>query len=148
MKSDDERRARELERLDALLDEQPAPRVPDGLAERVLAAVAEERASRGAGRGARPRLLWVGAPLAAAAALALWFGTRPDAAPEGPTQVAGAPGASGELALPAEPELLRELELLEDWELLVTDDLDLLLAELDEVDEALLDGPTEEVEQG
>lgn len=142
----DARREDELARLDALLDELPDPREPMGLAERVLAATAAER------QGVRPRPVrpwWIAAALAAAAAVALWFGWSRGG--DGP-----APGGRTEQIadLPADAALLRELELLEDWELLVTDDLALLLAELDEVDEALIDEALsedpdgEEVEQG
>ncbi|MEO0649834.1 MAG: hypothetical protein AAFZ65_04060 [Planctomycetota bacterium] len=145
---DDAQRDQEFARLDALLDELPAPVEPPGLAERVLAATASERAGQHpAARGPRAwRPVWIAMPLAAAAGLALWFGGLGGA----DRQALGPNVPSEQVAdLPTDPDLLRELELLEDWELLVTDDLDVLLAELDEVDELLLNRPDdEEVEQG
>jgi hypothetical protein len=162
---DHDRSERELEALDRLLDAVPDPRPPAGLAERVLAATAAERAAA-AGRSRSPapggarllRLAGVGAALAAAAALLLWLG-RPgwlgrsgaDRPADAPTRVASAdprpaaedaaPAAAPDAVPEAPPELLAELELLEEWELLVPDDLDLLLAELDELDELLLELP-------
>jgi hypothetical protein len=125
-------------RLEALLDRWPEPEVPAGLAERVLAATAAERA-RGARGRARPGpgrraaswALACAALLALAVAAGLWREGGAEQA-EPAAELARGPAA------PAPAELLAHLELLEDWELLVTDDLDLLLAALDEMDEVLL----------
>ena len=43
-------------------------------------------------------------------------------------------------------ELLEALDVLENWELLTSDDLDLMLAELDAVDWTLLEYGSEEIE--
>ena len=141
-----ERLAGAERRLDALLDRVPAPDVPDDLAERVLAAV-RPRPRLFALRGG---LAWA-ALAAAAAVLALvaWRFTRTDGvapldAP--PRNVAGG-------SLPAEPrapearggaddvddELLASLDVLERWDLLTDEDLAVLLASMDAVDEELLD---------
>ncbi|MHC4894428.1 MAG: hypothetical protein ACYTFV_13965 [Planctomycetota bacterium] len=156
----DDRVQRELDALEGLLDDQPVPEVPAGLAERVLEHTAAERGARSApqprmagpesaGAGVSgPRTGWtVGVALAAAAALLLWLGGVFDS-PESVTeedQVARLPQDDGPVealevdVVEAAPDgLLAELELLEDWDLLVTDDLDVLLAELDTLDEALL----------
>lgn len=116
--------------LDELLQLVPAPEVPDDLAERVLARVAPARAPERAGRPAATfRLLRGGRRLAAAAIVLglglglgfLWTGTRARA-PE-----------------PVDDELLATLDVLENWDVLMSDDLDLLLVSLDPVDWTLLE---------
>ena len=67
-------------------------------------------------------------------------------APEHPT-LPEDPGTTLVAAAP-EPELLDSLDLLEDWELLMADDLDLLLGSLDEVDQELLLLAAADEEQG
>lgn len=165
----EDRLAREERVLDALLDAQPVPETPPGLAERVLRATAAERSSAPA---PGPSVTWWrwGAGLAAAAALVIWLSNSRDtgskAIPAEPsprvadaggrmsTDVSTIPPGVAEAADPdsaplPDPELLRDLELFEEWELLVTDDLDLLLAELDALDELLLESADGgEVEQG
>ncbi len=167
----EDRLAREERALDALLDAQPVPETPPGLAQRVLRATEAERSSAPApARGPALNGWRWGGGVAAAAALVIWVSGSRDtgstaipAEPSPRVADAGArkaddvslvaPGA-GEIAaadsvpLP-DPELLRDLELFEEWELLVTDDLDLLLAELDALDELLLESADGgEVEQG
>ncbi len=167
----EDRLAREERALDALLDAQPVPETPPGLAERVLRATAAERSGASApSRG--PSLTWWrwGVGLAAAAALVIWLSgsrdTGSQAIPAEPsprvadaggrmsTDLSPIPPGVAEAADPdsaplPDPELLRDLELFEEWELLVTDDLDLLLAELDALDELLLESADGgEVEQG
>jgi predicted anti-sigma-YlaC factor YlaD len=121
--------------LDDLLDLVPEPEVPVGLAERVLAGLEDERAP------VRPalRLLRDGAPwLAALAAgiLALvWALTRGEA-PARETRMAREGALERELE---DEELLAALPLLEDWELLMDEELDLLSGSLDEVDVLLLE---------
>ena len=152
-------------RLDALLDAVPAPAVPAGLAERVLARLEGERDAR----VVRGRLVPLRAWAAAAAVLlaaALLFAWRRSASSESPTgSVESPPVSSGAPASPGastrgagassddpqraprradpfadlDPELLASLDLLENWDALTSDDLDLLLDELDEVDLALLE---------
>jgi hypothetical protein len=114
--------------LERLLDALPAPRPPAGLSERVLAALAPARRAPARRRRARRLALF-----AAAAALVLALarlGSLGRATDPTPSRL-----AVGEV----EPELLATLDVLENWELLMADDLDLLLASLDPVDEALLE---------
>jgi len=115
-------------RLDRALELLPDPEVPPALAERTLLGLRRHRRSR------RPQLV-----LAAAAAVLVlgWIGTRLVTRGEGPRrplqQVAALPVA------PEDAELLEYLDVLEDWELLVSEDLDVMLSSLDPVDEMLLD---------
>jgi len=138
-------RAAEEQRLDRLLERVPAPRAPERLPERVLAGLAAARGARPA-VPARRRLSLVA--LAAAAALlffAAWRALRPGEAPAGPATGAGGPAervaavsgaeASGE----PDPELLRALDVLERWDLLVDENAALLFAALEPVEEQLLD---------
>jgi len=148
--------ARREEALDRVLERVPAPEIPGGLAERVLAGLASERRVA-LGRG---RLL--GFPrarlLAAVAALLLvvlfawrWRRERADV-DEGSAPNANEPriaervetGPVQTAALEVPDELLAELELLENWELLLSDDLDVLLDELDPVELELIELEVEE----
>jgi hypothetical protein len=153
--------------LERLLDRLPMPAVPTGLAERVLIGLQGERSSQApeAAPILRPRF---GRRLAAAAAVVLLLVAgrllidgRPgdtstlDREGDGSSvrvatheREGGAqPGETGALVAP-EAELLEALDLLEDWELLMAEDVDLLLGSLDDADrELLLLGGSEE-EQG
>ena len=138
--------------LDRLLGMVPAPVVPRGLAARTLAALADERTSaRDAERAARPAPplrrrapspLTLGLRLAAAAALLLGGGLglrallRSESRPDEDVAVIRLPDAPP-------PELLESLELLEAWELITDDSLDVVLTSLDTADEVLL-----EIDQG
>jgi predicted anti-sigma-YlaC factor YlaD len=124
-------------RLDEILDLDRDVRVPPGLAGRVLAGLSRERSL---GRSpARPTLLrrraWL---LAVAAGLLLaflgrlyWLRARPDfhRTIEPIVQVEPAP----------DPEMLAALDVLEEWDLLMQDDVDVLLSTLGPADLALLD---------
>lgn len=122
-------------RLDDLLDQLPRPAPPEDLAARTLRGLAAERKA-----GWRLRVLpsagWrVAAGVLFAAALSWWaFGRRDE--PEGGSPVVGH----------VEDELLETLDVLENWELLMSDDLDLMLAELDAVDWTLLEYGSDETD--
>jgi len=99
-------------------------------------------------RAAGPALLAAAAVVLAVAGAYVWWPSPPEqrlgAEQEGPVAAlpAPVPDAAGdptaeELALP-DAELLASLDLLEDWELLNGDDVDLLLATLGAPDELLL----------
>lgn len=147
-------------RTDQLLDHLPEPEVPVGLAGRTLDATQPAPILR-------PHFgRWAAA---AAASLVLVFaGTRyfDDRTPntdlnvarsdvESPADIdepvrpdAGTSGLAGAQGSLPDQELLESLDVLEDWELLMSDDVDLLLGSLDDVDlELLLAGGVEE-EQG
>jgi len=105
--------------LDRLLDSVPDPRVPQGLAERVLSGLAVDQAPRPQLRlltGSRARVLLAAAGLALLVGAASWF-LRPDVPQLG-------------FAWGDEPprEFLEALPVLENFELLTSDDLDFLLA--------------------
>ncbi len=114
--------------LDALLDLDREVEVPEGLARRVLARLSRERR--------RPRRApWI---YAAAAGLALimfgrflWTRTRVETSP--PKEFV----ARGEA--PPDPALLASLDVVEQWDLLMQDDVDVLISTLGPADEALLD---------
>jgi hypothetical protein len=115
------------DRLDALLDLDRSIEAPEGLAARVLARLGRERR--------RPRALpWL---YAAAAGLALllfgrflWTRTRLETGP--PKELLAQEA-------PPDPELLASLDVVEQWDLLMQDDVDVLLSTLGPADEALLD---------
>jgi hypothetical protein len=130
-------------RLDALLDRDRRIEIPPGLAARVLAVVAQERAAPlapAASRSSRParaRRSWL---FAAAAGLllvvlgrALWMRVRSERGP-GSELVARSDAAP-------DPQMLAALDVLEEWDLLMQDDMDVLLSTLGPADEALLDYP-------
>jgi len=115
-------------RLDALLDLDRGVDVPPGLAGRVLAGLARAR------QPVRRRRAWLYA-VAAGVLLAflgrvLWLRTRP--APAREELVAHA-------APDPDPEMLAALDVLEEWDLLMQDDVDVLLSTLAPADVALLD---------
>ena len=117
-----------------MLDALPDPIPPPDLAARVLADLASARPVR---RRARSRTYLLAAAVAAGllVAVALFLRRAPGEA-RGPQRVA-------QVERPVEEapdvELLESLEVLEDWDLLMSDELDLLLAELDEVDWTLIE---------
>lgn len=120
--------------LDSLLDSVPAPHVPDDLAARVLAALEPVRRPAPRLRLLRRRA-WrvvVAAALVVVMGLAAWKGFG------GATVDPNDP--SGYEAV--DEELIASLDVLERWDLLMTNDIDLLLAGLDPVAEALLDADT------
>lgn len=161
--------SREEARLDALLDVLPEPGVPSGLADRILSGLEEERTpSRDNRRGSilpSKGMLW----MAAAALLLALFGLRgmratdpaePEVARESTPEARVAPALAGvegaadapppaaapERHDPVDPGLLASLDVLENWEWVTSEDLDLLLAELDEADWALLEYGDEDPE--
>ncbi len=131
-----ERSAPALDPLDRLLDAVPAPRVPATLAVRV-----QKAARKAAGRG-RPRVVRgvaLGLALAAAAALIalilppdLWSARETG----GESVAEPVPQAAGEAL---SDEFLAAFDVLENWELLNGEDLDFLLASIDEIDELVFE---------
>ena len=130
--------------LDRLLGLVPAPVAPRGLAARTLAALEGERAPRPVLplRRRAPSPLAVGLRLAAALALLVGgaLGVRALLHEEGrPREEVASVGS-----LDAPPtELLESLDLLEAWELITDDSLEVMLTSLDTADEVLL-----EIDQG
>lgn len=114
--------------LDALLDLDREVVVPEGLAGRVLARLSRER------RPSR-RVPWIYAAAAGLAFLVfgrfLWTRTRVETAP--PKELV----ARGDA--PPDPALLASLDVVEQWDLLMQDDVDVLISTLGPADEALLD---------
>lgn len=121
--------------LEELLGELPAPRVPNGLAARVLAGLAPAREARRPRSVPRAWLWSAAAALFVALALWGWYGLRPAA-----RRVELAQGMGAELE--ADEELLAYA--VERWELLQDEDLDLWLAGLDPVDELLIEYAADE----
>jgi len=108
--------------LDRLLDRLAPPEPPAGLARRVLRGLEPQRARRAPAGRRRPApwALGVAAALLLAFSWAAWMARgKRDPQP-------------AHFEEPSEA-LLASLELLESWELLAADDLDLALADLDEV---------------
>lgn len=127
--------------LDDVLDQHPGAPVPEGFAERVLAAVGEEQPTQHKGG----RLLQFSS-LAAAAALLLavgfWMGQGAD-----PLRTPINPGIGGATAELDVAELYDNRELLEDFELL--SDAELELAFQDESSGTwILDVPLEDSSEG
>jgi hypothetical protein len=115
---------REEAALDALLARWPEPEAPANLPVRVLAGLGAARRKRAA---ARPLLrVAAGLLIALGAVLGLRELLRAPAAP--PRVVEGEPPA----------ELLETLDLLESWETVTDDSLDVALTGFDEVDEILM----------
>ena len=163
-----EERARldELRRLDALLGRVPSTSVPAGLAKRTLEGLERHRvpAPKFAllrGRGVR---ITVAAAAVIAIVLFVWKGTghEPGAPREngaGPvvvdthgTNTEPRPSDPGKIdpqpADQPDEELLAALDVLEEWDLLLDEDLDVLLSALDPVEEELLDLAYDEEEGG
>ena len=132
------------ERLDRVLDELPEPSVPEGLARRVREGLEQERK-----RSTAPQTgFQLGAFRAflAAAAIVVLFGvivwSRRGQGAGDAVEIAQnnpedrvEPGPSEEVP---EEELLAVIDALENWDLLTSDDVELLLASLDVADETLL----------
>jgi len=125
-------------RLDDLLDFLPSPAPPGDLAARTLRRLASERGAPRLRvlRAVLPRIGWrIAAGVLFAAALSwLLLGRRDEPRDETP------------VARQVEDELLETLDVLENWELLMSDDLDLMLAELDAVDWTLLEYGSDEAD--
>jgi hypothetical protein len=126
-----EREAEAARSLDALLDRARDVAVPSGLAARVLAGVAAERV-----RAARTvRRTWIYAAAAGLLVLLLgrfvwvWNHTARPSETEFVAQDEAAP----------DPQMLAALDVLEQWDLLMQDDVDVLLSTLGPADVALLD---------
>lgn len=124
-------------RLDEILELDREVQAPPGLAGRVLAGLARERrAVRGPARTAPlRRRAWLYA-VAAGLLLAFlgrlyWLRARPDA------RATSAPVVHVDPA--PDPEMLAALDVLEEWDLLMQDDIDVLLSTLGPADLALLD---------
>jgi hypothetical protein len=137
---------REEDALDRLLDRVPAPDVPVGLAERTLRRLERHRRRPRPGvLAARRSLLAVAAALLISLGygtwmvLAWWRTGQVDGPREDVALVQPAPEVLPEVLEEPSEELLASLELLESWDLLTSDDLELALASLDEVDGALLE---------
>ncbi len=122
------------ERLDRLLERVPEPEVPAELASHVLAGLAAERHPVRSWRRSRSAAL-------AAALLVGFFLVRfvATSSPSSskPVEVAG---------LEVEEELLAALDVLENWELLTSSDLDFVVADLEPVEEELFYLEPEEIE--
>ncbi len=122
--------ALEDERLERLLERVPPPSVPDGLSGRVLAGLAARRRPAAVRRGLlRGRLGRAAAAAAILAGLALGIARLRRADPG---------SALRTLRDDVGVELLSSLAVLENWELLTSTDLEVLLAQLDAFDEELL----------
>jgi hypothetical protein len=120
----------ETDPLDRLLDAVPAPEVPAGLASEVLAGV------RAAERRARFRpVRRIGVALLAAAAVLLVFLLLDREPPAARRETELAEAADAELS----DEFLAAFDVLENWDHLGGEDLDLLLASIDEIDELVVD---------
>jgi len=133
--------------LHRLLGVLPEPAIPAGLVQRVLSGLEGERTVAQRARPfalprRAPRTLVVVLAAGLLVALSLLFWKRRGDDP-GRTTV----GPNAEF-LEVDPELLADLELLEDWELLMQEDLDLLLDDLDPVDLAILENRAVEEDEG
>ncbi len=117
-------RERAEARLDDLLGRVPEPVPPRDLGPRVLADLAARRAP------ARPWLAVAAVLLVCLGGALLFRRVFFPASPERNGLVVEAE---------PEPELLEALEVLENWEVVTSDDLDLLLAELDPIEWTLLE---------
>jgi len=155
-----EREAARAERgLDLLLDGLPAPVAPVGLGASVIEGLAAERASvvlrpSPMQRGRSPRALRT--VLALAAALLALLAWRPWTRGPAPFSLEGGVegGVEGAVEVVArgvadeevDDELLASLDVLENWELLTSPELELLLADVDLVESELwsLDASAEE----
>lgn len=128
--------ARREERLERWLERVPAPVVPLGLAQRVLAAVARERTEPARPRGALLRFGWY--TLAATLLLGLgalaWLWTRERASSALPRDEI----ARAQPVPDPSPELLASLDVLENLELLSDEEVDLLLGDIQEQEADLL----------
>jgi hypothetical protein len=121
-------RERAEARLDELLDLDRGVRVPVGLAGRVLGRLARERRRVPARRRAWLYAVAAGLLLAFLGRL-YWIRTRPETRPTTEPVVQADP----------DPQMLAALDVLEEWDLLMQDDVDVLLSTLGPADLALLD---------
>ncbi len=126
--------------LDRLLERVPAPEVPVGLSARTLRALREQRMPR---KVAFARSNWLS--LAAAALIVLGAGAwlavkylRRANVATGDEIANSQPTKAADVAAPS-PELLASMPVLESWDLLQNDDVDLLLSGVDTKDEMLLE---------
>jgi hypothetical protein len=154
--------------LDVLLGRLPDPKAPTGLATRVLSALDGERRStlRPMGRPVREmdtparwprRVALLAAALLIAVFVTLWSKRSPSAVDPMRAGGADSPGPIAAKLQPdvdeleaeeVDPELLAALDLLENWETLTSDDLDLFLDDLDAVEVALLEYVPDDQEGG
>ncbi|MCC6405761.1 MAG: hypothetical protein IT453_01250 [Planctomycetes bacterium] len=129
--------------LDRLLERVPAPEVPTELAARTLSKLALARRRRTALSGPR---VWLTVAAAAVIVLGGAWSLRAwlrDATPVEPQPIVeNAPPEQAprveSLAVPSD-ELLASLSVLESWELLNSDNIDVMLSSLDASDELLLE---------
>jgi hypothetical protein len=122
-------------RLDALLELDREIEVPDGLSSRVLRRLDVQRRAPVSRWSSRLRRSWIYAAAAGllVVGLVLYRWSRTHEAPaEGKELV-----VQGER--PPDPQMLAALDVLEQWDLLMQDDVDVLLSTLGPADEALLD---------
>ena len=121
--------------LDLLLDKLPEPSAPAGLTASILAGLDEERRPQPLRLLRGPRL-WL--PLAAAGLIAaLWISRSKKEFDADPVKVPDTEPHIAEV-IELNDEMAEAFEVLDNWEHLEGDDLDLLLASIDEVDELLI----------
>ena len=119
------------EALDRLLDAVPVDALPSGLAARVARAAHEQRTRRTELVQLPMRWSWAAAALALVA-LGIWIlGGDPGSASNGDEV------ARTDVADDADLELLASLDVLENWEYLMSEDVDLLLGGLDSIGEVV-----------
>jgi hypothetical protein len=145
--------------LERLLDAEPEPDVPAGLSGRVLAGLASERVATAGGDALDRVLAHLPEPeMPVGLAADVLRGLAAERVPRGrllhfPLRRLAAAGAAALLLGSAvlfwtgrggseeeiDPELLASLEILENWEAVTSEDLDLLLSDLDPGDLVLLE---------
>lgn len=136
--------------LDRVLARDHHVAAPAGLSSRVLAALESERASvRALARRSRfavlrTRSVWLAAAAAVVATLALWLARpragvtpRPEVVENGARTVDPSRGGAPAPSAP-DAQMLAALDVLEQWDLLMTSDVDVLLSTLAPADEAVL----------
>lgn len=136
--------------LDRVLALDRSVATPAGLSSRVLAALESERATvhalarRSRFALLRTRAVWFAAAAAVVATLALWL-ARPKAGATSQPEVVENGARPGEAMPPAiqsppapDAQMLAALDVLEHWDLLMTNDVDVLLSTLAPADEAVL----------
>ncbi len=143
------------EQLDVALERVPAPEVPANLAGTLLSSLESERtvvadvapvaagpASSGAASSwLRSRVFWSAAAALIVTLCGVWLLKREERRPfSSPEELISAIRAG-------DVELLEYLDVLENWDLLVADELDILLSSADPLDELLLDFELELLDQ-
>ncbi|MCZ6597031.1 MAG: hypothetical protein O7B99_05280 [Planctomycetota bacterium] len=128
--------------LDRLLERVPAPQAPEGLSARVLAGLAAERGVARTRFGSRVERYAAAAVVLLAVGFLAWLAGRPHPTPysSGPTGLTVQP--AGSFVTDAEEpsdELLAVLDVLENWKLVASEEVDIALATLDPADEELYD---------